>query len=125
VDIAERRALGLAGADAAAAARESDRRALLEALAGAGEPHPDGEGAPAAESVAPALHRFVGRTPCALALLQADDLAGERSALNLPGTDRERPNWRRRVAVEASSLWDTPAGRQASRDLAAGRGRGR
>jgi hypothetical protein len=28
-----------------------------------------------------------------------DDLAGEALAVNLPGTDRERPNWRRRMAT--------------------------
>ncbi len=65
-----------------------------------------------------AVQRYVGTTPCALALLQADDLAGEPVALNLPATDRERPNWRRRVRVPASALWQTPAGMQATRDFA-------
>ena len=34
--------------------------------------------------------------PSALMLVQVDDLEGEREPLNVPGTDRERPNWRRR-----------------------------
>jgi glycogen operon protein len=44
-----------------------------------------------------------------LALLQADDLAGERVAVNLPGTDRERPNWRRRHVVDITTLCRAPA----------------
>jgi 4-alpha-glucanotransferase len=36
--------------------------------------------------------------------VQADDLAGETSAVNLPGTDRERPNWRRRLRGDVASL---------------------
>lgn len=38
--------------------------------------------------------------------------------LNLPATDRERPNWRRRIAVPADALWHTPAGLAAVADLA-------
>ena len=33
----------------------------------------------------------------ALASVQVDDLAGETVATNLPGTDKERPNWRHRL----------------------------
>ncbi|MBL0141115.1 MAG: glycogen debranching protein GlgX [Betaproteobacteria bacterium] len=73
-------------------------------------------------ATAHALHRLIGATPCALALVQADDLAGEETALNLPGTDRERPNWRRKVGVEAAELWKTPIGAQAAQDLLPGRG---
>lgn len=40
-------------------------------------------------------------------LLQAEDLAGERVGVNLPGTDRERPNWRHRMAPEASALLES------------------
>jgi glycogen operon protein len=54
--------------------------------------------------------------------VQADDLAGETSAVNLPGTDRERPNRRRRLAVDAADLWDTPVGARAAADLAPSRG---
>jgi glycogen operon protein len=58
-----------------------------------------------------------------LVLLQADDLAAETVAQNLPGTDRERPNWRRKVSVAAAELWRTECGAAATRDLAASRGR--
>ena len=59
-----------------------------------------------------------GAAASALVLLQADDLAGETAALNLPGTDRERPNWRRKVRVGVDALWSTPAARSAIADFA-------
>ncbi|HEX4944961.1 MAG TPA: 4-alpha-glucanotransferase, partial [Usitatibacteraceae bacterium] len=125
-DIDERRALGLAGDDETATARATriaDRNALMRAMDAAGVSAPAAELAAGPEvAVAQALHRFIGATPCALALIQADDLAGETSAPNLPGTDRERPNWRRRLAVDAGNLWATPIGAQAARDLAPARG---
>ena len=58
-----------------------------------------------------------------LVLLQADDLAVETVAQNLPGTDRERPNWRRKVSVAAAELWRTECGAAATLDLAVSRGR--
>ena len=41
-------------------------------------------------------------------LVQADDLAGETDPLNVPGTDREWPNWRRRVHVPVEELVESP-----------------
>ncbi|QIG52062.1 glycogen debranching protein GlgX [Nordella sp. HKS 07] len=45
-----------------------------------------------------AAHEFLDRTGSAIAFVQVDDLFGETEPLNLPGTDREYPNWRRRSA---------------------------
>ena len=78
--------------------------------------------APYDAGIAAAIHRFVGGSASALALLQADDLAGATAALNLPGTDRERANWRRRLAVDVEELWQTEVGAQAAADLARERG---
>jgi glycogen debranching enzyme GlgX/4-alpha-glucanotransferase len=99
-DVEERAALGLLDATAAKAARaeRAEERASLAAAVG-GEP------------TAGAVHTYLAATPSALVLAQADDLAGETMALNLPGTDRERPNWRRRIATPVPSLLQTPAGR--------------
>ena len=36
-------------------------------------------------------------------LVQADDLTEETEPLNVPGTDTERPNWRRRLSVHCGS----------------------
>ncbi|HEY1414050.1 MAG TPA: 4-alpha-glucanotransferase, partial [Rhodopila sp.] len=54
---------------------------------------------------------LVAATPALLALVQADDLAGETVAVNLPGTDKERPNWRRRLDVDVAALCRTPLSR--------------
>ncbi len=43
-----------------------------------------------------AAHLFLSRTGSAVAFAQVDDLLGEIDQLNVPGTDREYPNWRRR-----------------------------
>ncbi len=115
-DLADRRRLGLAGAEASARA-ERDRVIERENLAAAaGEP---AQGGAPAQGDAPALpaavrdgvHRFVASTPCVLAVAQADDLAGETEAVNLPGTDAERPNWRRRLAPDVDDFFG--AGRPA------------
>jgi glycogen operon protein len=53
-------------------------------------------------------------------LAQAEDLAGETVAVNLPGTDRERANWRRRLSTALPGLCETP---RAKRILAELRGR--
>ena len=65
----------------------------------------DHEVTPPGTELPSAVHAYLAKTPCALRLLQADDLAGESVALNLPGTDRERDNWRRRVRVKSADLW--------------------
>jgi glycogen operon protein len=55
-----------------------------------------------------AIHALIARTPSLLALVQADDLAGEIVGVNLPGTDTERPNWRRRLSANAASFRGHP-----------------
>ena len=55
-----------------------------------------------------AAHAFVARSPAALVMAQTDDLAGERIAVNLPGTSIERPNWRRKIALPVPELLGTP-----------------
>ena len=89
--------------DAAATARREDRveekRLLDERTGFAGTD----DGAASA-----AAHRFVAATASQIMLIQADDLAGETDPLNVPGTDREWPNWRRRVHLPVEELAKTP-----------------
>lgn len=59
-----------------------------------------------------AAHRMIARAPSTLMLVQADDLAGETEPLNVPGTDRERPNWRRRLKVTVEALAAEPLARR-------------
>ena len=86
-DIEERAALGLFDAPTAQAEQRSRRAAIgaLERFAGSLDPA--------------AIHGRVAQTPSLIATAQIEDLAGEAVAVNLPGTDRERPNWRRKIGV--------------------------
>jgi glycogen operon protein len=111
-DIAERQGLGLLdheGAEQAAAARADEKTALVIQLREEGLLGEDVDiRRPAPDAVASAIHALLSSTPALLALVQADDLAGEIEAVNLPGTDQERPNWRRRLDVEVETLCRTP-----------------
>ncbi|MBB6250639.1 glycogen debranching protein GlgX [Nitrospirillum iridis] len=115
-DIAEKRGLGLLDDTAEAAARTArreEKRVLLDQLITAGglDPAPiDLDGA-LTDTVAAAIHAYVSTAPAVLLLAQADDLAGEAEAVNLPGTDRERPNWRRRLEPPVEGLFTSPRGR--------------
>lgn len=96
-DVAERARLGLIVDETAARADRADE---VAALAGTLGVDPSNETAFVA-----AAHAHLSASPAALVVAQADDLAGETVGVNLPGTDRERPNWRRRVAVPVEELF--------------------
>ena len=90
--------------NAEAAARKTERAieiGKLDALTGAADE----------ASAAAAAHGFVAGAPSRIMLVQADDLAGERDPLNVPGTDTEWPNWRRRVGVPMERLAEGSAAR--------------
>ncbi len=127
-DIAEKRSLGLLNADdadVAVAERFAAKRGLADAIdkAGVAGDAPSDTNAPHDATVTAAIHRYACASPSAVVLIQADDLAGETVALNLPGTDRERPNWRRKVSVDIEALWKTPSGARAIADFASVRAR--
>ncbi|HEY0044467.1 MAG TPA: glycogen debranching protein GlgX [Allosphingosinicella sp.] len=99
-EIAERAEIGLVAADAAAEAmaeREAEKAALA-GLVGGGE------------DLAVGVHARLAEGPSLLVMAQADDLGGEESSINLPGTDTERPNWRRKVRVPVEDLFSGEGG---------------
>lgn len=112
-DIAERHALGLlddAQAHGERGARAVEKRAFVDALRDAGAlDGPLDLAGPYDIRLAEAAHAFVAATPALLALGQADDCVGETVAVNLPGTDRERANWRRRLSADLSAILASPA----------------
>jgi glycogen operon protein len=63
-----------------------------------------------------AAHALTAEAQSSIMLVQADDLAAETEPLNVPGTDREHPNWRRRIALAVDEI---AAGDLAKRVLAA------
>ncbi len=122
-DIAERLALGLVGLDDAQieiGERLREKRALVAALAKPGLVGEDTDlTAPMSDAFAAAVHAFLAGAGSLLASAQFDDLAGERAAANLPGTDRERPNWRHRHALDVEALFAAPRAREILAALAA------
>jgi 4-alpha-glucanotransferase len=50
----------------------------------------------------------VAQTPCTLAILPIEDLAGLVEQPNLPGTIDEHPNWRRRIPESTDMLLARP-----------------
>ncbi|WP_119392256.1 glycogen debranching protein GlgX [Taklimakanibacter lacteus] len=81
---------------------ESEREALTQAFTAAGI----GSGDPMS-----AAHEFLAETGSAIAFVQVDDLFGETDQLNVPGTDREYPNWRRRNQRAIGDLLSDPKAR--------------
>ena len=111
-DIAEKRTLSLLDDPSAEQDRTREKAELIALLQAENLLTEDVDpGQPMPLSFAAAVHAFVSSTPSLLALVQAGDLAGETIAVNLPGTDKERPNWRRRVDVDISELCQTPLAR--------------
>ena len=101
------RSIGLITAEAKEAGlaeREQEKQKLIDALVAEALL---AEGETDLTAITAAAHAFAARSPAALVLAQADDLGGERVAVNLPGTDRERPNWRRRIATPLPDLLKT------------------
>lgn len=109
-DIAEAASLGLiaGGTEAARLEREAEKAALWTALQEAGFAPGDEDGtvppAPLEDEAAAAIHAWLAASPCDLMLVQADDLTGDEARLNLPGTDRERPNWRRKLSLPVETI---------------------
>ncbi|SFK18019.1 glycogen operon protein [Methylocapsa palsarum] len=106
VDLAESNDLGLLSEPLAAqASRRVEKTELLEALADVAPPgniaDPD---APLSVPAACAVHDYIARSNALIALVQVDDLAFETRPVNLPGTDRERPNWRRKLMAPLKTL---------------------
>ncbi len=105
------------------AERASEKRALKAALVGLGLVGEEADlTAPMSDEFAAAVHAFLAGAGSLLASAQLDDLSGERTAANLPGTDRERPNWRHRHVLDVETLFAAPRAREILAALAARRG---
>ncbi len=84
--------------------REQDRGRLLSALqsesllpqglrADCGS-HPE-----MSPALIQAVHQYIARSPAQIALVQAEDLLGEREQANLPGTTTQYPSWQRKLSL--------------------------
>ncbi|CAM5770164.1 hypothetical protein LMIY3S_03080 [Labrys miyagiensis] len=101
-DIELNRSLGRTVSEEAEEERDRDKAALLEAV---GE-----EGAKVlTPGLVGAIHGFLASAPSGLVVAQVEDLAGETDPVNLPGTNREYPNWRRRLDLDVEAILETEA----------------
>ena len=112
-DIDWTRKLGRSSASEAKlrADRAVERRLLWAACRRAGSAR---TAAPVTDDPAPAVDAavsLVGTSACDLAIVPVEDLSGEIEQPNLPGTIEEHPNWRRRLAKPAESIFEDLTGR--------------
>ena len=63
------------------------------------------EDAPLSDAVAAAVHALIGAAGSMLAHAQFDDIVGDIVQTNLPGTDRERPNWRLKAGLDVAGAF--------------------
>jgi len=104
-DIARRAQLGMHPGiqqqEEEAARRHGERAGILRLLGelGLSPAHPE-----TAAAVVESLHEAIARTRSMLAVVQLDDLLGETEPVNIPGTYREYPNWRRKLALSIEEI---------------------
>jgi 4-alpha-glucanotransferase len=109
-DIELRRSLGLYPSleieNAVIQERARDLEALLAALAGQGllPSSPSTPFEPFTAELAAALHVYLARSASALVALQIEDLLGMSEPVNVPGTDREFPNWQRKLNADLEEI---------------------
>ncbi|MEZ5861905.1 MAG: 4-alpha-glucanotransferase, partial [Geminicoccaceae bacterium] len=126
-DIDWRERAGQLDAAEAAAARDErtiDCQRLRDALRYEGLLDDDLSAGDEPEAIALALHRFLARTPSAIAMAQLEDLDGAVEQPNLPATIDEHPNWRRRTIHDIAGLLGSGPARRLIQALADERPRG-
>lgn len=86
--------------------RERDRELLLDALGSQGlkPARPATPSDAFTADLAQALHVYLARSATRLVAVQIEDLLGETLPVNVPGTDREYPNWQRKVSADIEDM---------------------
>jgi 4-alpha-glucanotransferase len=86
--------------------RALDRTALLAALdeQGLRPSSPASEVEPFTAELANALHVYLARSNTLLIALQIEDLLGMVDPVNVPGTDRQYPNWQRKLSMDVEDM---------------------
>jgi 4-alpha-glucanotransferase len=86
--------------------REHDRELLLAALQEQElkPAHPATPFDAFTPDLARAMHLYLARSATLLVALQIEDLVGEIRPVNVPGTDKEYPNWRRKLAADIEDI---------------------
>lgn len=103
--------------------REIDRRRILAALVDQELLAPDE--VPDEATLILAVHRFLGRTPSQLFIINVADVMAAVDQLNLPGTVDEHPNWRTKLPMTLEELAEGAAWRETVRAVGEARATGR
>jgi 4-alpha-glucanotransferase len=107
-DIALHERIGLIDAETARQtrrARDSGVAQLRAALVASGDLR---ELVPDTESVVLSAYRYLARSPARIVMVQIEDVLGERSPVNIPGTNREYRNWRRKLRDDLETIATDP-----------------
>jgi 4-alpha-glucanotransferase len=80
--------------------REHDVAQLHDALRAAGDLDED----TGTEAVVLAAYRYLARSPARIVMLRIEDALGERAPVNIPGTNTEYPNWRRKLRDDLDAI---------------------
>ena len=49
-------------------------------------------------------YRYLARSPARIVMVQIEDVLGERAPVNIPGTYRQYPNWRRKLRDDLETI---------------------
>lgn len=91
-----------------AAAERADRHTMKTLLLGLCGLPPRLAHEPLSERVCVALHRTIARSACRMMVIRLEDVVGGRRLVNLPGTDREHPNWRHSLPLTVDEIVASP-----------------
>jgi glycogen operon protein len=83
------------------ASRTGSVAALMEALRSTGDL---GAFEESTEALVLGAYRYLARSPARIVMLQLEDALGEHTPVNIPGTNLEYPNWRRRLHDDLETI---------------------
>lgn len=81
-------------------ARRAEKSAILQ-LAGLPDHLADG---PIDDAIVIAFHRVAASTASRMLAIRLEDVVGGRRLVNLPGTDKEHPNWRQTLPITVDEI---------------------
>ncbi|MEM8665490.1 MAG: 4-alpha-glucanotransferase, partial [Pseudomonadota bacterium] len=106
-DLAIREALGTLSQGNGAAERRDRHDVKVSLMNLMGLP-PRMASEPLTDTVVVAYHRMVARTACRMMAVRLEDVLGGKRLVNLPGTDREHPNWRHTLPLDVDAVITSP-----------------
>lgn len=109
LDVEERVDLGLFTAEEAASERSRRAELRTQLVAFLREEGLLDSDAPDMPAVLEACQAYLAKSPARIVLVNLEDLWGETRPQNVPGTYRERPNWRRKAKHPLEVFGEMPA----------------